>query len=111
MATNNLFLFVFFFSAILANKFPPAFPLKYQQKDMRLALALADQVEQPLPVSAAVNEVFYVMVYFFEGIMRGGINFMALLKAEFCANDHHSPLTEQAPNFCASCGIEECLVM
>ncbi|XP_033646289.1 glyoxylate/succinic semialdehyde reductase 1-like [Asterias rubens] len=44
--------------AILANKFPPAFPLKYQQKDMRLALALADQVEQPLPVSAAVNELF-----------------------------------------------------
>ncbi|XP_038055751.1 glyoxylate/succinic semialdehyde reductase 1-like isoform X1 [Patiria miniata] len=44
--------------AILANKYPPAFPLKYQQKDMRLALALADQVEQPIPVSAAVNELF-----------------------------------------------------
>ena len=37
---------------------------------------------------------------------------MALLIPEFCAYNHHSPLTVQAPNFCASCvGINiECLV-
>ena len=45
------------FAAILAGVFPPAFPLKFQQKDMRQALSLADQVEQPLPITAAVNEV------------------------------------------------------
>ncbi|XP_071846382.1 cytokine-like nuclear factor N-PAC isoform X2 [Apostichopus japonicus] len=45
-------------NAIIAGKFPPAFPLKYQQKDFRLALAMADQVEQPLPVSAAAHEVY-----------------------------------------------------
>lgn len=37
---------------------PPAFPLKHQQKDIRLALALGDDVAQPLPVAAAANEVF-----------------------------------------------------
>ncbi len=39
-----------------------------------------------------------------------GPNFMALLTAEFCAYDHYSPLTVQAPSFCASCVSEECLV-
>ncbi len=39
-----------------------------------------------------------------------GSNFMALLTAEFCACHHHSPLTVQAPNFCASCVSKECLV-
>ncbi len=37
-------------------------------------------------------------------------NFMALLTAELCADDHHSPLTLQALSFCASCVSEECLV-
>lgn len=36
--------------------YPTAFPLKHQQKDMRLALALGDKVEQALPVAAAANE-------------------------------------------------------
>ncbi|XP_030836525.1 putative oxidoreductase GLYR1 isoform X1 [Strongylocentrotus purpuratus] len=44
--------------AILANKYPPAFPLKYQQKDLKLALAMSEQVDQPLPVASAVNEQF-----------------------------------------------------
>ncbi|XP_041461180.1 putative oxidoreductase GLYR1 isoform X3 [Lytechinus variegatus] len=44
--------------AILANKYPPAFPLKYQQKDLKLALAMSEQVDQPLPVSSAVNEQY-----------------------------------------------------
>lgn len=35
-----------------------AFPLKHAQKDMRLALALGDQVKQAMPVAAAANEAF-----------------------------------------------------
>lgn len=37
---------------------PAAFPLKHQQKDMRLALALAAEVQQPLSVATAANEAF-----------------------------------------------------
>lgn len=35
----------------------PAFPLKHQQKDMRLALALGDETATSMPVAAAANEV------------------------------------------------------
>lgn len=38
------------------GKYDPAFPLKHQQKDMRLALALGDELAQPLPMAAAANE-------------------------------------------------------
>lgn len=38
--------------------FPAAFPLKHMQKDLRLALALAEQVGQPLFATATVNELF-----------------------------------------------------
>ena len=41
-----------------AGAFPPAFPLKHQQKDMRLAIALADQLRQEMPVAAAANELY-----------------------------------------------------
>lgn len=44
--------------AMIQQKFPPAFPLKHQQKDMRLALALGDDVGVSMPVAAAANEVF-----------------------------------------------------
>jgi len=44
--------------AMVARNFPPAFPLKHQQKDMRLALALGDELDTPLPVAAAANEVY-----------------------------------------------------
>lgn len=44
--------------AMIQEKFPPAFPLKHQQKDMRLALALGDEVEVSMPVAAAANEAF-----------------------------------------------------
>lgn len=37
---------------------PPAFPLKHQQKDMRLALALGDENAVSMPVAAAANEAF-----------------------------------------------------
>ncbi|SHF54899.1 3-hydroxyisobutyrate dehydrogenase/2-hydroxy-3-oxopropionate reductase [Marinomonas polaris DSM 16579] len=33
-------------------------PLKYMQKDMRLAIALGDQLEQPLPTAAITNGAF-----------------------------------------------------
>lgn len=44
--------------AMIQEKYPPAFPLKHQQKDMRLALALGDEVEVSMPVAAAANEAF-----------------------------------------------------
>jgi glyoxylate/succinic semialdehyde reductase len=45
-------------ASVQGRSYPPAFPLKHQQKDLRLALALGDDVAQPLPVAAAANEVF-----------------------------------------------------
>lgn len=45
--------------AVAANgHFPAAFPLKHMQKDLRLAIALAEQVGQPLFATASVNELF-----------------------------------------------------
>ena len=41
-----------------AGKFAPAFPLKHQQKDMRLAIALADELAQEMPVASAANELY-----------------------------------------------------
>ncbi|KAK8452979.1 hypothetical protein SEVIR_5G209300v4 [Setaria viridis] len=38
--------------------YPTAFPLKHQQKDLRLALALAESVAQPIPTVAAANELY-----------------------------------------------------
>ncbi len=40
------------------GEYPTAFPLKHMQKDMRLALQLGEQAEQPLPVAAAANAQF-----------------------------------------------------
>lgn len=44
--------------SITERSYPTAFPLKHQQKDLRLALALAEQFAQSMPVTAAANEVF-----------------------------------------------------
>jgi len=41
-----------------AGDFAPAFPLDHAQKDLRLALALADELSQPLAGAAASNETF-----------------------------------------------------
>jgi 3-hydroxyisobutyrate dehydrogenase-like beta-hydroxyacid dehydrogenase len=38
--------------------FPTAFPLKHMQKDLRLALGLAEEKRQPLFATATVNELF-----------------------------------------------------
>ncbi|GIL82520.1 hypothetical protein Vretimale_11943 [Volvox reticuliferus] len=44
--------------SIMSRFYPPAFPLKHQQKDLRLALALGDSLNQALPVAAAANEAY-----------------------------------------------------
>ncbi|XP_057517492.1 glyoxylate/succinic semialdehyde reductase 1-like [Amaranthus tricolor] len=44
--------------SMLQSKYTPAFPLKHQQKDMRLALALGDENAVSMPVAAAANEAF-----------------------------------------------------
>ncbi|MFA6686830.1 MAG: NAD(P)-dependent oxidoreductase [Desulfuromonas sp.] len=43
---------------ILARDFTPQFPLKHQQKDLRLALQLGDAYRLPMPVCAAANEMY-----------------------------------------------------
>ena len=43
---------------ISQGAFATAFPLKHMQKDLRLAVALGDALEQPLPCAAAANESF-----------------------------------------------------
>ena len=40
------------------SEFPAAFPLKHMQKDLRLALRLAEDVGQPLFATSVVNELF-----------------------------------------------------
>jgi 3-hydroxyisobutyrate dehydrogenase-like beta-hydroxyacid dehydrogenase len=40
------------------REFPPAFPLRHMQKDLRLALRLAEEAGQPLYVTATVNELY-----------------------------------------------------
>ncbi|KAK4008032.1 hypothetical protein OUZ56_013190 [Daphnia magna] len=44
--------------AILEGAFPTNLPLQHMQKDLKLSLSMGDQLEQPLPVSAAANEVY-----------------------------------------------------
>ena len=44
--------------SMIKGAYPPAFPLKHQQKDMRLALALGDELAQEMPVAAAANEMY-----------------------------------------------------
>lgn len=41
---------------MLQGDYDPAFPLKHQQKDVRLAVGLGDQLGMALPVAAAANE-------------------------------------------------------
>ncbi len=41
----------------MSSKFETNFPLQHQQKDLRLAINMADSVDQPLHVGSAANEV------------------------------------------------------
>lgn len=43
---------------LLQGEFPTSFPLKHMQKDLRLAVALGDDLGQSLPCAAAANETF-----------------------------------------------------
>lgn len=51
---------------MIQGSYSPAFPLKHQQKDMRLALALGDENALSMPVAAAANEVIADLCLFFE---------------------------------------------
>merc|ERR1719197_1054622 len=42
----------------MKGEYPTNFPLKHQQKDMRLALALGEEVQQPLGIAAAANAAY-----------------------------------------------------
>ena len=66
--------------AMLQKNYTPAFPLKHQQKDMRLALALGDENAVSMPVAAAANEVctvlmnnfftfFFLFIWLFDPLM------------------------------------------
>lgn len=44
--------------AIIEGSFTTQMALKYMQKDLRLCMAMSDQLEQPLPLTAAANETF-----------------------------------------------------
>ncbi|GIL49830.1 hypothetical protein Vafri_6147 [Volvox africanus] len=60
-----------------ARTYNPAFPLKHQQKDLRLALALGDEVEQPLPMAAAANALYIAARR--QGL--GDMDFSAVMEA------------------------------
>uniref|UniRef100_A0A0K8TN33 Cytokine-like nuclear factor N-PAC n=1 Tax=Tabanus bromius TaxID=304241 RepID=A0A0K8TN33_TABBR len=45
-------------SAMIKNEYPTNLPLTHIQKDLRLALNMADNLEQPLPLTATTNEVY-----------------------------------------------------
>ncbi|KAL5728743.1 glyoxylate reductase (NADP(+)) [Ranunculus cassubicifolius] len=46
--------------SMIKATYPTAFPLKHQQKDLRLALGLAESVSQPTPIASAANELYKV---------------------------------------------------
>ncbi|KAG0459496.1 hypothetical protein HPP92_022624 [Vanilla planifolia] len=45
---------------MVKSQYPTAFPLKHQQKDLRLGLSLAESVSQPVPIAAVANELYKV---------------------------------------------------
>lgn len=44
--------------AIIEKDFAPNHPLQHIQKDMKLALALSEALDQPVPVASTANEQF-----------------------------------------------------
>ena len=44
--------------SMIEGAYPPAFPLKHQLKDLRLALELGAEVGQPLPVAATARRLY-----------------------------------------------------
>ncbi|XP_024528991.1 glyoxylate/succinic semialdehyde reductase 1 [Selaginella moellendorffii] len=62
---------------MLARNYAPAFPLKHQQKDLRLALDMSDKLLQNIPIAAAANEVYKVA----KGNGLGDDDFSAVIEA------------------------------
>ncbi|KAL5228750.1 hypothetical protein ABZP36_017015 [Zizania latifolia] len=65
--------------------YPTAFPLKHQQKDLRLALALAESVSQSIPTVAAANELYKVA----KSLGLADKDFSAVIEA-LKAKEHNS---------------------
>lgn len=63
---------------MIQDKFATNFPLKHQQKDMRLALELAAQNDLPLPTAVAANELYKKAM---DELNRGDEDFSAVYKA------------------------------
>jgi glyoxylate/succinic semialdehyde reductase len=62
---------------MIKGEYPTAFPLKHQQKDLRLALELAESLAQTLPVAHAAN------AHYLKSIDKGlgDADFSAVLEA------------------------------
>lgn len=65
------------------GSYPPAFPLKHQQKDMRLALLLGDELSLALPVAATANAQYLAA----RGEGRGDEDFCAVIEAVRTSDD------------------------
>ncbi|CAL0322081.1 unnamed protein product [Lupinus luteus] len=75
-------------SSMIQSLYPTAFPLKHQQKDLRLALGLAESVSQATPIAAAANELYKVA----KAHGLGDQDFSAViesLKSRFQHSDEH----------------------
>ena len=55
-----------FYSAMILSKFEACSQLTHLQKDLHLAIDMADFFDQALPVTASVNEVCEKALYLFE---------------------------------------------
>ncbi|KAF8036038.1 hypothetical protein BT93_C1909 [Corymbia citriodora subsp. variegata] len=62
---------------MMKGNYAPAFPLKHQQKDMRLALALGDENALSMPIAAASNEAFKKA----RSLGLGDLDFSAVFEA------------------------------
>ena len=57
--------------AMVEGRYATAFPLKHQQKDMRLALERAGQGHLQLPVASAANRLYEQVWPFSPAVMAG----------------------------------------
>lgn len=66
------------------HKYPTAFPLKHQQKDLRLALELAHEHGQELPTASAANRLYEQA----KQMDKGDDDFSAVLEAIIAQSKH-----------------------
>lgn len=43
---------------MVKGEFPTHQPLSHMQKDLRLALGMSESLDQPLPITASINEIY-----------------------------------------------------